>query len=98
MEFIFSTENNPKVLNVSKVGTKFPNSVYCGRPSKFGNPFVTGKDGTRTEVIEKFRIYLQNNKELKQAARDELRGKNLLCWCSPKSCHCDILLIVANNN
>ena len=28
--------------------------------------------------------------------RHELAGKDLVCWCSPKSCHADILLEIAN--
>lgn len=27
--------------------------IYIGRGSRWGNPFVIGKDGTREEVIEK---------------------------------------------
>lgn len=33
---------------------KEPYDVYIGRPSKWGNPFVIGKDGTREEVIAKY--------------------------------------------
>lgn len=32
-----------------------PYDVYIGRPSKWGNPFVIEKDGTRKEVIEKYK-------------------------------------------
>lgn len=35
-----------------------PHDVYIGRPSKFDNPFVIGPDGTREEVIEKYRNWL----------------------------------------
>jgi len=35
--------------------------VYIGRPSKWGNPFKIGVDGTREEVIEKYRNYIQNS-------------------------------------
>ncbi|PIW12451.1 MAG: hypothetical protein COW35_01440, partial [Candidatus Infernicultor aquiphilus] len=38
--------------------------VYIGRPSKWGNPFTIGKDGTRSEVIEKYRIWLMKNQNL----------------------------------
>jgi hypothetical protein len=79
----------PKILNAREVGTKLEGSVYCGRPSKYGNPFKTGIDGNRTEVIEKHRI---------DQAKNELRGTNLICWCAPKSCHCDIILEVANQS
>ena len=27
-----------------------PDAVYIGRPSKWGNPFVMGVDGTREEL------------------------------------------------
>ena len=69
--------------------------VYCGRPSKWGNPFVIGKDGNRAEVIEKFRAYLLANKYL-MSCLWELRGKILACWCAPDACHCDVLAELAN--
>lgn len=70
-------------------------AVYIGRPSKWGNPFVIGKDGTRAEVIEKYRRYLMRNERL---LRDmsELRGKDLVCFCKPAACHGDVLLEFAN--
>ena len=60
--------------------------VYIGRPSKWGNPFVIGKDGTREEVIEKYREYILNKPELLKDLA-ELKGKILGCWCSPFNCH-----------
>ena len=36
---------------------KESNDVYIGRGSKWGNPYVIGKDGNRDEVIEKYRLY-----------------------------------------
>lgn len=65
--------------------------IYIGRPSKWGNPFVVGKDGTRKEVIDKYRKYILSNKELLDSL-DELEGKVLGCWCKPKSCHGDVLV------
>jgi hypothetical protein len=88
----------PKILNAREVGTKLEGSVYCGRPSKYGNPFKTGIDGNRTEVIEKHRIWFLSNQPLIDQAKNELRGTNLICWCAPKSCHCDIILEVANQS
>jgi Domain of unknown function (DUF4326) len=32
--------------------------VYIGRPSILGNPFKIGKDGTREEVGQKYRVWL----------------------------------------
>lgn len=65
--------------------------VYCGRPSPFGNPFELGKDGTRDEVIEKYRQWIQNKPELLDKL-NALVGKRLGCYCHPKRCHCCVLL------
>ena len=65
--------------------------VYIGRPSKWGNPFEIGKDGTRAEVIRKFAVYLSHNKELLKDLH-ELKGKRLGCWCYPEMCHGDVLV------
>lgn len=73
-------------------------AVYIGRPSKFGNPFVIGIDGTRREVIAKYKDWIYDNPELLQQIKDELKGKHLSCWCKPKECHGDILLEIANPN
>ncbi len=63
--------------------------VYIGRPSKWGNPFKIGADGTREEVIEKYRNYIQDSYLLDHI--QELKGKTLGCYCKPAACHGDIL-------
>lgn len=69
--------------------------VYIGRPSKWGNPFVIGRDGTRAQVIEKYRAWLTGNKVL-MADLPALRGKRLGCYCKPKPCHGDVLAELAD--
>lgn len=69
--------------------------VYIGRPSKWGNCFEIGKDGTRIEVIKKYKEWLLNNKEL-MVQLPELKGKILGCWCAPNCCHGDVLAELAN--
>jgi len=72
-------------------------AVYVGRPTKWGNPFAIGKDGTREEVIVKYRKWLTYERpDLVEMAFRELRGKDLVCWCHPKACHADVLLELAN--
>ena len=66
----------------------------CDRATKWGNPFITGRDGTRDEVIEKHKIW--SREHFTDAEVDELRGWDLACWCWPKSCHCDELRRRAN--
>ena len=66
------------------------NDVFIGRPSKWGNPFVIGKDGDREEVIALYRKYLWESKDL-LACLPELIDKNLVCYCSPDPCHGEVL-------
>ena len=65
--------------------------IYIGRPSKWGNPFVIGKDGTREEVIEKYRRWLQTRPSLLKDLH-EIKGKRLGCFCAPLPCHGDVLV------
>ncbi len=69
--------------------------VYIGRPSKWGNPFVIGKDGSREQVVAKYRQWLLGQPQL-LAALHELKGKTLGCWCSPEACHGDVLAELAD--
>lgn len=76
-------------------------TVYIGRPSVLGNPFVIGKDGNRAEVIEKYKLWLRERwttggdvkKELIRLAKKHKAGENLnlLCWCHPMPCHGEVI-------
>lgn len=76
--------------------------VYIGRPSKWGNPY-SHKEGTKAtfkvdtveEAIANYRNWIKGNPELLDDLH-ELKGKVLGCWCSPKPCHGDILMELAN--
>lgn len=72
-----------------------PHDVYIGRPSKWGNPFVIGRDGSRDDVIEKYRQWLPTQPQLLNSI-SELKGKRLACFCAPLPCHGDILATLAN--
>lgn len=86
-----------KVLN--KYKNEIPkDAVNIMRPSKFGNPFMIGVHGTRKEVVEKFTHYIYENPELMDKAKEELKGKSLVCCCKPLACHGDILLRIANED
>lgn len=73
------------------VHKKHPHDVYIGRPSIWGNPFKIGDDGTREEVIEKYRDFLLNSPEL-LAKIQQLKGKTLGCYCKPMKCHGDVIV------
>lgn len=84
----------PKVWNVRD--PKRPKDcVFIGRPSKWGNPYVIGRDGGRELVIDRYRHYILNSPLLGDVLR-ELRGKHLVCFCAPLPCHGDVLLEIAN--
>ena len=74
-----------------------PYDVYIGRGSKWGNPFKIGIDGTREDVIEQYRDWIQTQPHLLNSL-EELRGKTLGCFCSPQACHGDILVELLNND
>lgn len=82
--------------------------VLIMRPTKWGNPFYLGLHGDRATVLFRFRTWLEtgenfNNVFATEEARQailqnirKLKGKDLICQCSPLPCHGDILLELAN--
>jgi len=76
-----------KVVNVYKDAY----TVYIGRPSKWGNPFEIGKDGSRGEVLQKYKKYILKRPELLEML-PQLKNQTLGCFCKPKPCHGDILI------
>ena len=81
-----------------------PGAVYVGRPSKWGNPFTIGRDAggtywSREDVINLYRAWLLDRNSSSNLIDDieELRNKDLVCWCAPLPCHADILLKLANS-
>lgn len=85
----------PKLYNQAN-DPYIEDAVYIGRPTKWGNPFVIGKDGNRPTVITKYEEWLRGQPELVEAVKRELNGKDLVCWCAPKACHGDVLMRIAN--
>jgi len=72
-----------------------PYDVYVGRPSRWGNPWRIGVDGTREEVIAYYENDLRAGLFLDKQLREDVKalaGKRLGCWCAPKPCHAEILV------
>lgn len=100
-----------EVKNGKRDGFIGANKIYIGRANKryklpespLKNPFQIGKDGTREEVVEKFRRYLWKHcqqgdksevyRELQAIAQRVKQGEKveLCCWCKPLSCHGDVV-------
>ena len=70
-------------------------SVYIGRGSVFGNPYSIGVDGTREEIIEKYRTYILSRLREDNATEMAFRGlrmnTHLLCHCAPRPCHGEVI-------
>lgn len=79
-----------------------PNTVYVGRPTKWGNPLSVGPASkldayTRISAVEFYKVHLERNPQLVEEAKRELRGKDLSCFCPlDQPCHADVLLELAN--
>lgn len=73
--------------------------VYIGRGSEWGNPFKLDDFKERSEVIEKYEIYIREKLENSPELRGELKymkDKTLGCFCKPLACHGDILVQIRN--
>lgn len=96
-----------RIVNVRKLKPNDPTIVYCGREgngwrgSPLGNPFYIGKDGTREEVIKKYKEWLlkkldEGDKSIWNALTQINFGDQLGCWCYPKECHCEVIMDLWN--
>ena len=67
------------------------------KSSKWANPYKISDKMSRDEVLTKYKEYIikKIKEDPKKYNIEELRGKNLGCWCktfkNPQSCHGDIL-------
>ena len=64
-------------MKVYKRGSEPKGCLYVGRGSNWGNPYRIGYDGTRAEVIQKFRLYAIQRlaKEKEQQRAEKLAQK-----------------------
>ena len=76
--------------------------VYIGRPSEFGNPYshkpftaAKFRVDTREEAVAKYREWIMTQPHLLEKLPG-LKGKTLGCWCTPLSCHGDVLAELAD--
>ncbi|MFF3643420.1 DUF4326 domain-containing protein [Streptomyces sp. NPDC002564] len=56
------------------------------------------QNATREQAVAMFRDWIADRPSLVEAARTELAGRDLMCWCPlDEPCHADVLLAVAND-
>lgn len=83
----------------------FSDVIYVGRAANRGgwhlaqsplaSPFSPGRDGSREEVVAKYRTYLLGRPDL-LALLPDLRGRRLGCWCVPEPCHGHVIAELAD--
>ena len=83
----------------------YADAIYVGRAmhrggwqlkaSPLANPFRPGPDGSREEVVARYRDYLLGRPDL-LALLPGLRGHRLGCWCVPEPCHAEVLAELAD--
>lgn len=83
-----------KIINIKEKDD--PLGIYVGRGSPLGNPFPIGPEGTREEVIEKYRVWLMDQIRRKNpvvlTALKMLNESSVLkCFCVPASCHAEVI-------
>ena len=95
----------------TKGWTMPPHTIYVGRPSVFSNPFRVDEDHDAAWAVRMFTLWLNGRPNTGGGLRrltllsrlEELRGKDLACWCKepepgePDLCHAAILLRLANH-
>ena len=89
-----------------KKGSRLPQGVVCvTRPGRWGNPYETAYDFSRVLDLVINGQFTESELEkpvlahMKRIADnlDELRGKDLACWCGLDTpCHADVLIDLAN--
>ncbi len=99
----------PKIYNKYH-GDAPADAVNCMRPGLWGNKYSHLGDklpinGSRSEIVfvetrdeacARFDEDVMKDPQFQQDIKDALRGKDLVCCCVPKRCHCETLLRVAN--
>jgi hypothetical protein len=89
---------SPRVWNKREANVP-RDAVYVGRPSPYGNPYTHLPGGTAAKFRVSSReeaIRMFEERVLPTLDLSPLRGRDLVCWCAPKSCHADVLLREAN--
>lgn len=86
-------------------------ALKVDRTTRWGNPYKVGDDffniktqkigiNSIEDVLNSFEYWVKTKLSFEPKFLDELKGKNLACWCSLETdkCHAEILLRIANES
>lgn len=91
-----------KHLVVNKYKSPDSKGTYIGRPSPYGNPYPVKAFNNfavfaRNLSVVKHLFYIILNPEVILKIQEELKEKELICFCSPLKCHGEILALISND-
>ena len=99
MATVVNMKDRPDLCAALDGANEHGDVVRIDRRSRWGNPFVIGRHGTREEVIERYRNWIWSKVKSGAVPLSEvaaLNGKTLLCHCHPLPCHGDVLAKAAS--
>lgn len=93
------------LTTVEHISNRKPGDIYIGRAGHgedgyFGNPYRLNSEAERVAVLERYRTYFLLRITQDRSFRDRIRalkGKRLVCFCSPRPCHGDVIASFLNN-
>jgi hypothetical protein len=87
--------DDPDYADVVYVGRAMHRGGWKLAASPLACPYRPGPDGSREEVLAKYRAYLLDRPDL-LAMLPALRGRRLGCWCVPLPCHAQVIAELAD--
>ena len=99
MRAIVNLRTEPRLREAFEYTHVVDNTVLIDRRTRWGNPFKLGADGSRDEVIARYRADLWRRIQAGEVSLEELAeldGCWLACWCEPLPCHGDVLAKAAD--
>ncbi len=94
MSAVVNLKHEPKLREAFEFAQVVNNTVLIDRRTGWGNPWRVGRDGTREEVIARYRADLWRRIRAGEVALEELAALDgcwLACWCDPEPCHGHVL-------
>lgn len=100
--------SRPRLLNMRETGGHPPDGVVrIDRRGPWGNPFSHVPNtkarwmcSSRNESVDRFHEWVLHSDDREavwiREHISELEGKDLICWCTPRRCHGEVLMELAN--
>ena len=95
MDAVINLKHEPALRAALALNPVHGNTVLVDRRTQWGNRFRIGRDGSREQVVARYRAELWRRIRAGEVAVEELAaldGMWLACWCLPKRpCHAEVL-------